>query len=77
MLLYFKNLLENEEPTLMPKVTLLFLYLSKKYDAFSSANFFYGNHKITAHLCFLNVPVISVSTTFVLFVIIFANPFIV
>ena len=40
MVLYFKNLLENEEPTLMPKVTLLFLYLSKKYDAFSSANFF-------------------------------------
>ena len=38
MVLYFKNLLENEEPTLMPKVTL-FLYLSKKYDAFSSANF--------------------------------------
>ena len=61
MVLYFKNLLENEEPTLMPKVTLLFLYLSKKYDAFSKVPIFYGSHKITAHLCFLNVPVISVS----------------
>ena len=61
MVLYFKNLLENEEPTLMPKVTLLFLYLSKKYDAFSSANFFMAIIKSLLIYVFLNVPVISVS----------------